>query len=562
MLKKTFSLFVSFFCLTLSIQAVGKPKVVVVLVIDQLGIYYLNETPFLSHGFYDLFHNGIVFTQAHQPHAITSTAVGHAGIGTGALPGRSTTVPLGHGIVANSWFDAQNNEIEPNSTDARFMNLPTLNKSFLAANPHNKAVAITVKTRSVLGMVGGDAPSIWLGKDQFITNSSDPAIKKILRRFNTNYPLMHHQALTWIPAYEDQRFYQLPDIDNYDYAGEPSLIKQLSTRGKKMKRDSYFSTLFKLPQSNKLLLDLATKYIKKTVPTLDDGTLLVWISLGSLDKMGHVYGPQSREAIDTLYHLDKQIQEFMHNLKTILPPQETLLILTADHGIIPIPELAKKRHPEAMRLSAPTITLNINQAVQKAFGLPNIIAKIESPFIYLDMGTLNTLDKAKQQAVVNRVIEEFAKIPGINNVYRSDELSKIKPMEGSVEWLMQNQLFPGRNGQLMLRLKPYVILTEYRRGTKHVSPYDTTTHVPLVWYEPGVYEHKTINQRVWVPQFNATLAAVLGVPPASVQSLKPLPGILDATNVREPSGSRAQTKKFEQLRVKALALQSLARNVP
>jgi len=39
--------------------------------------------------------------------------------------------------------------------------------------------------------------------------------------------------------------------------------------------------------------------------------MLLWLSLSTLDLVGHFYGPDSMEAIDTLYHVDRQIKDLM-----------------------------------------------------------------------------------------------------------------------------------------------------------------------------------------------------------------------------------------------------------
>src|ERR1035437_9408115 len=79
--------------------AAAKPKLVVLIVADQFREDYL--TRFAAEydaGFKRLLNTGAVFTNAHQDHFPTVTAVGHSVTMTGAIPAIS-------GIINNEWYD-------------------------------------------------------------------------------------------------------------------------------------------------------------------------------------------------------------------------------------------------------------------------------------------------------------------------------------------------------------------------------------------------------------------------------------------------------------------------
>src|SRR5712664_191070 len=80
-------------------QAPPKPKLVVLLVVDQMRADYVDK--FLGQwtgGLKRLVEEGARFRDAAYPYAATETCVGHATISTGAFP--ST-----HGIIANEWWN-------------------------------------------------------------------------------------------------------------------------------------------------------------------------------------------------------------------------------------------------------------------------------------------------------------------------------------------------------------------------------------------------------------------------------------------------------------------------
>ncbi|MFP5392898.1 MAG: alkaline phosphatase family protein, partial [Gammaproteobacteria bacterium] len=76
------------------------PKLVVVVVVDGLPneqvLRYRDQ--FAQGGFRRLLERGAWFSNAHQAHGVTVTAVGHAAILSGAYPYQ-------HGIIGNDWID-------------------------------------------------------------------------------------------------------------------------------------------------------------------------------------------------------------------------------------------------------------------------------------------------------------------------------------------------------------------------------------------------------------------------------------------------------------------------
>src|SRR5688572_12124855 len=87
-----------------------RPKLIVVLVVDQLRADYLTEygSTFRA-GLHRLMRQGAWFTNAAYPYLNTVTCAGHSTIGTGSLPYR-------HGMIMNGWLDRQSGK-SPFCTD-------------------------------------------------------------------------------------------------------------------------------------------------------------------------------------------------------------------------------------------------------------------------------------------------------------------------------------------------------------------------------------------------------------------------------------------------------------
>src|SRR5271169_6923282 len=84
----------------------GRPKLVVVIVIDQFRADYLERyrDQFGDAGFRLFLDHGAYFTDCNYNYANTRTAPGHATLFTGSYTS-------GHGIVANEWWDPQNKKM-------------------------------------------------------------------------------------------------------------------------------------------------------------------------------------------------------------------------------------------------------------------------------------------------------------------------------------------------------------------------------------------------------------------------------------------------------------------
>jgi len=497
---------------------VAKPKLTVMLVIDQFAADYIPKLRVhLTHGIGRLLDNAIVYEQAFYPHAVLETAVGHASLGTGAIP-------AGHGIVANSWLDQYNKDHALTAKNADEIMAKTFMYKFLKQK-NNYAVALSIKDRAAVGMAGSNAPAIYLDQidGEFKVTKTTSVITDILKAANKK--IAQPYQTRWQLAYEDEKFYNFPHIDNYDYASEPSLFDAQSHTETATSRDKFIDVFVKLPAANELLLAMAQQYIKAMVPKLaSDGALLVCVSLSPLDKIGHIYGPFSREVIDMIYHLDKQILEFMQAIEQIIKPQDILYTLTADHGVMPIPELEREQYPQAGRIMAGDMVQSVNKYIKQKFGVSSIIRGHKMPHIYLDQKKLKKMTSKKRHAVKQAIGEKLCSYPGISAVFDAKKLAKSDAPIGSIAWLFKNNMYKGRSGDLFVLVAPHIVASKYVGGTKHYTPYACNTHVPLMLYQQGMYQHKYVKQKVWATQLAPTLASINGIKHTR-HMLESLPGV-------------------------------------
>src|SRR2546421_9611501 len=109
----------------------GRPKLIVIIVIDQFRGDYLERyrDQFGQGGFRLFLDHGANFTDCNYDYANTRTAPGHATLFTGAYSN-------GHGIHANEWWDAKKKKMVSSVEDGN-TKIVGISSAGIGASPHN-----------------------------------------------------------------------------------------------------------------------------------------------------------------------------------------------------------------------------------------------------------------------------------------------------------------------------------------------------------------------------------------------------------------------------------------
>ena len=97
------------------------------------------------------------------------------------------------------------------------------------------------------------------------------------------------------------------------------------------------------PQGNTYLKDLAIELIKSEELGKDNITDVLTLSFSSTDYIGHQFGPHAQELVDTYIKLDKDIAEILKYINSTVGQENALIFLTADHGVVSVPNELKAR---------------------------------------------------------------------------------------------------------------------------------------------------------------------------------------------------------------------------
>jgi hypothetical protein len=256
--------------------------------------------------------------------------------------------------------------------------------------------------------------------------------------------------------------------------------------------------------------------------------LLVFVSLSAFDFSGHLYGPDSREQLDMLYHLDKQIGRFINQVQSLAGRKNALFVLTADHGVMPIPEIMQQKGfnlPE--RIDVNGVIQEINDLVAREFKLKNIVKLFEAPEFFLDKKKLASLSPDKQDQLLEMIKNHLKNKPYMRECWTYKELAKThNGCRNKYQLLFAKQAYAGRTGELACMVQPYKMLTKYPSGTSHATPYRYDVQVPLAFYQTGAFDNGlAVQQPVLLTQFAGSLARILNCPAPSCAKGPILPGL-------------------------------------
>ena len=329
-------------------------------------------------------------------------------------------------------------------------------------------------------------------------------------------------AIAWEQKYTNPDAYPY-DTQNYQYRGAPSVIN--STIPINTKSQFPYDKMLMTPAANQLVVDACAACMDTFFKEHADGALLIWACLGSLDKVGHLYGSLSKEVWDMLYWLDDQIDGCIRHAEQLVGESNVLSILTSDHGVPPIPEEANaKGLSNSVRLDAKKLIEEINNCIEDEFGIPHAVHDIKNSALYLS-NTIRNMPQPMKQKLCKRIQKQLHCSPYITHAWLPEEIATQLGPITTIPYRIKRQFFSGRSGDIIIETRPYVLLTMKKTGVGHNAPYTYNTHVPLFFLWPQKLQQKEVDTKVTTTQLAPTLAKILAVPQPAGAEDGVLPGM-------------------------------------
>ena len=526
------------------------PKLVLQITVDQLRgdlpMRFLDRLP--PGGFRFLLEDGVHFVNAHYEHANTETAVGHATLVTGATPSR-------HGIVGNDWFDRATGRFVYNTEDPEHHLIGAEPKAHQGVSPKNllastigdelvlnsagrsRVFSVSIKDRGAILPGGHLGKSFWFSKSHgtFVTSTFYyDAYPSWVEEWNARKVADRYRGKSWTLS-RDRSTYLAGEMDDRPF--EAALPPMGRTFPHPLGDDKYLYLRLTLsPVGDELTLDFAKALIDAEKVGQTGQTDFMAISFSSTDYVGHLFGPSSLEAEDNILRLDRILAELFAFVDDKIGLDDTLIVLSADHGGPEAPEYVDSLGIPAGRFSfdhfkppGPVAAL-----LESRFGRDDLLETHSHPYLYLDSDAIREAGLSEKE-VETFLAAELMKLPGIAYAMTRNDLLAGRVVNSPMQRLIRNSFHPVRSGNIHMVPEAYWFLHSTDEAQKmgldgiaaiHGSPWTYDTYVPI-FFAGHRLQGRSVARRVGPHDIAPTLSAYLGIKPPSGSIGTPLAEVVE-----------------------------------
>lgn len=482
----------------------GRPSLVLLVVVDQLRADLLDRYGDLfTGGFKRLREEGHSYVNAAHDHAATETAVGHATLTTGVYPNR-------HGVIANLWYEMSAGKwvLVSNVSDStvqvvgapdrpgaspHYLMRSGFPEWLLRASPRSLVASVSGKDRSAIQPAAHvrSAYVYWFDSPsgRFVTSTyyrrSDP---RWVSDFNKT-ALQRHRADSLWDLEVPQSALSRSNRDTIASEGNgtntyfPHRFAAEGTAG------AFWQWWESTPYLDVATLEMAENMVTSLGLGRDAASDFLSVSFSATDRVGHGYGPLSREQLDNLLRLDRELGRFFQFLDSTVGRNRWTVMLTADHGVLDSPEDLIARGEYGHRLTA-------------------------AEFATLDSLRVRADSAREKRAAARDLVASLKKLPIIADAWTHEQLENPQQPD-SFAVFQQRSMWPGREDgrfsreEVEFRFIPGII--SLPRGSSHGQVYWYDRHVPMIFMGPGITAGRDSSRAATV-DFAPTFSAILAIP--------------------------------------------------
>jgi hypothetical protein len=244
--------------------------------------------------------------------------------------------------------------------------------------------------------------------------------------------------------------------------------------------------------------------------------------------VGHAFGPDSHEVRDMTLRTDRQLASILAHLDEIAGPGRYHVIVSSDHGVGTIPEVAARRGLPAGRVSLLRLKLAIERALREEHGPApegeHWYGAIGDGGVMLNRRLLEQrgIPLAHAQDVAARAA---ATLDGIAEAIPAHAVAEGTLPPGPVHDTVRKCFYGGRSGDVLVIVKPNHLFGA--TVASHGTPYDYDRRVPLFLSGPGIRAGYRGRDPVTPGSAVVTVAEALGIAPPSRAVFPALRAALD-----------------------------------
>jgi arylsulfatase A-like enzyme len=270
---------------------------------------------------------------------------------------------------------------------------------------------------------------------------------------------------------------------------------------------SLYLALEAAPWGNELIQLCALRALESEKLGAGDRIDLLAVSYSSNDYVGHRYGPDSPETRDMAIRVDRLIGDLIRAAEAQAGAGRVLAVLTADHGVPPLPEVNLERGMPGGRLNMQQARAAVEKNLTARFGEGKWIADFVEGVLYLNRE--GAPGKSVDRAELERVAADALRAqPHVFRVYTRTQLSSGALPADLVGMRVRNSFNEVRSGDVFAVPDPYWMAIG--SGTNHGSPFGYDTHVPVIFYGSQI-RAGSYHFNIAINDIAPTLATLLGI---------------------------------------------------
>lgn len=518
-----------------------RPRIVVQIVVSSMRSGDLDRyaANFGAGGFRRLTDEGAYFTDARYDYQQTTTPVSLATLSTGALP--ST-----HGVVASRWRDYVENKTVYLASDRaatgldypdgggnyspRNLVVPTLGETLLQHSPRSRIATVALEPESAVVMGGRAGLSFWMASDKCHWRSSSfymPVLPEWVRKYNRERTPQVYLMPTWSTLLPEEYYLNprrcdiVPTTSATKARRSPKRVNErFATCASDLSYTGDYDRMAYTPAGNTATLAFAKILLAQLNMGGDEDTDLLNICLDTPRHIAEAYGPESVEAEDMYYRLDRDLEDFLTYLYAQVKPGEAVVVLTSDHGTSDSYDFGPR---ERDRFNVPQFEMILNTFLSARYGQGDWLLEYEDRMIWLNHNLV--YEKKLSLADVQNEVATFAmQFRGVSHALSATAMRTSYFGSGYAR-KMQNGFYPRRSGDVMLNLMPGWIEQRDRCRSHSGSMYGYDTRVPLLIHGGGI-AHLRSEEPVEMTSVAPTLARLTGIPEPAASEGTPLAAII------------------------------------
>jgi len=349
-------------------QRVAPPKLIVTMIWDAAGQAVLDAHPDAWPFLASIVPDGAWYENATVGSSPTSTAQIHATIGTGAFPRNHALI--GHRLRIGPTITT------PWARGPAFIALPTLADLYDRAMGNEPKVGLQGTVSIHLGMLGHG--KMWGGGDDDIA----------VVRQKVGGDTLGEEGFRWNLPPVLQPFFRFPAYTNSvpGFEEEVERVDRADGRLDGMWRDNDIDQLlagFDTPARTPYQTRVVEEMIRREGFGADEVPDLLYVNYKEIDYISHVWTMNSPEMRDAVAAQDEALEDFVDFLNEEVGEGQWVILVTADHGAIPDPELTG-----AFQISTGSIAAGINSRFDTDGDATKVVQLVQPTGIFIDEGEL------------------------------------------------------------------------------------------------------------------------------------------------------------------------------